>query len=161
MSDQKEPDPLLRAAAWVVSTRPVSWLYLHVFPHIDRPLLRLSRGRLSVSLGMPVVLLETVGARSGQPRTTPLVYALDGEDVILIASKGGSPHHPAWYHNLRKHPTVHCTLRGARRRYRAREAQGAERTAAWRKALQVYPGYARYQDRAGKRRIPVFVLEPA
>ncbi len=161
MAGQREPGPLLRAAAWVVSTRPVSWLYIHVFPHIDRPLLTLTRGRLSLSLGVPVVLLETVGARTGVTRKTPLVYAQDGEDIILIASKGGSPHNPAWYYNLRKQPTVHCTLRGARRRYRAREVQGAERTAAWRKALQVYPGYARYQERAAKRRIPVFVLEPA
>lgn len=140
---------------------PGTWLFLHVFPHLDRPLLRLSRGRLSVSLGQPVLLLETRGARSGRPRATPLVYLQDGENVVLIASNGGRPGHPAWYHNLRAHPEASLTLRGVTRRFRAREATGEERERLWQRAVDFYPGYDTYQARAGSRRIPVLVLAPA
>ncbi len=143
-----------------VASPPGTWLYLHVFPHIDRPLLRLSRGRLSIAVGQPVLLLETVGARSGLRRETPLVYTASGEDVVLVASNGGRPGHPAWYHNLRAHPEAELTLRGRRGRYRAREAEGEERQKLWDRALEVYPGYDTYQRRTGGRRIPVMVLSP-
>ncbi|MFQ5946362.1 MAG: nitroreductase family deazaflavin-dependent oxidoreductase [Anaerolineae bacterium] len=151
---------LMRAVFGLASSRPGTWLFLHVFPHIDRPLLRLSGGRLSLSLGQPILLLTTRGARTGQPRSSPLMYVADGERVALIASNGGRPRHPAWYHNLRANPEATLTLRGETRRYRAREAAGAERQRLWAKAVGQYLGYATYQRRAGERPIPVMVLEP-
>jgi deazaflavin-dependent oxidoreductase (nitroreductase family) len=69
-------------------------------------LLRLSRGRISVTLGQPMGLLTTIGAKSGQPRTTPLFYTVDEDTIILIASNGGQPRHPAWCYNLRANPEV-------------------------------------------------------
>jgi deazaflavin-dependent oxidoreductase (nitroreductase family) len=80
---------------------------------------------------------------------------------VLIASKGGHPRHPAWYHNLRAHPEAVVEIRGRRERRVAREAEGAEREELWERAVAFYPGYASYQSRAGARRIPVMVLARA
>ena len=151
---------LMHAASRIVTSRPVTWLYLHVFPHVDRALLGLSRGWLSVSLGAPVLLLETTGARSGEKRSTPLVYATHRGAIVLIASNGGSPHNPAWYFNIRAHPQVQCTIRGKKRAYTARVLDGHERDDAWQRATEMFPGYATYAARAESREIPLIVLSP-
>lgn len=153
-------NPLMRAVIDLVSSRAGTWLFLRVAPPVDRLLLRLSSGRASLSLGLPILLLTTQGARTGQPRSSPLLYVADGERVALIASNGGRPRHPSWYHNLRANPEVTLTLRGETRRYRAREAGRAERQRLWAKAVAQYPGYATYEQRTGGRPIPVIVLEP-
>jgi deazaflavin-dependent oxidoreductase (nitroreductase family) len=88
----------------------------------------------------------------------PLAYVSRGDDLILIASKGGHPRHPSWYHNLRAHPEAIVEIRGRREKVVAREADGAERADLWERAVAFYPGYAAYQRRAGSRRIPVVVL---
>lgn len=80
------------------SSRAGARLFLNVCNPIDRRLLALTRGRLSLAIGAPVGMLDTTGARSGQPRRTPLLYLVDGDRVVLVASNGGSPRHPAWYH---------------------------------------------------------------
>lgn len=144
----------------LASSRVGTWLFLNVFPHIDRPLLRLSRGHLSLSLGQPVILLETVGARTGVVRATPLMCLLRGDEIALVASNGGSERSPGWYFNLRKNPEATVTLRGQRRRMLAREAIGAERDALWTEAVAFYSGYQTYQERAGARRIPLLLLRP-
>jgi deazaflavin-dependent oxidoreductase (nitroreductase family) len=146
--------------ARVVASRPVTWLYLNVFPSIDRVLLRLSHGRLGVTIGQPMVLLTTIGAKSGLPRTTPLLYIADGDRIILVASNGGQPRDPAWSYNLRANPAATLLLRGQTATYIAREVTDAEREALWRKAVAYYAGYAIYQERAGQRQIPVFLLTP-
>jgi len=147
---------LQRAAA----TRPGAFLYVQVFPHIDRRLLKATRGRFSLSVGQPILLLTTIGARSGQPRETPLFYGTDGDRITIVASKGGAPSHPAWLHNIRKQPRV-SVLAGARTGdYLAAEAEGAERDRLWARSLELYRGYADYQQRAGGRQIPVVVLTP-
>jgi len=149
---------LTRALQRIVATRPMTWVYLNVFPHVDRRLLAWTNGRLSVSVGQPVLLLTTLGAKSGQKRTTPLVYAREGDDVILIASNGGKPRHPAWYHNLKAHPEATLTLAGTTARYAARETHGAERERLWQRAGAQYAGFATYEKRAGDREIPVLLL---
>ena len=142
-------------------SRAGAFLYVRVLPHLDRPLLRATGGRFSTSVGYPVLLLTTTGARSGEPRQTPLVYGTDGDRITLIASKGGATTHPAWLHNLRKNPKV-TVLAGARSgQYLASEAAGAERDRLWDSAVRFYRGYADYQRRAGDRQIPVVVLTPA
>ena len=107
-----------------VASKPGAWLYLNVIPVIDRPLLRLTNGRISFSLGQPVLLLTATGAKSGLERTTPLVYTLVDEKLILIASAGGSPKHPAWYHNLRKNPQCTVTFAGKNRNARGARSGG-------------------------------------
>jgi deazaflavin-dependent oxidoreductase (nitroreductase family) len=149
-----------RVIACIFSTPAGTWFGLHIVPPIDRCLLRWSGGRMKVALGQNTCLLETVGARSGAVRSTPLLYIGDGARLVVIASMGGAPRHPAWYHNLRKNPRVTVTLKGRRDTYVAHEAEGVERARLWSMAVDYYPGYAVYAQRAGVRRIPVVVLSP-
>ena len=162
------PDPRTRRLSWpehqlerFAASRPGGWFFVNVGNRIDPTLLRLSRGHLSTGLGQPVLLLTHRGARSGRERSTPLLYATDGDDLVLIASKAGSRAHPSWYHNLRAHPRVKVLAPGRSGDYVAREAEGTERGRLWEKAVDLYSGYDIYQGRAGARRIPVIVLSPA
>ncbi len=148
-----------RLVARFFLTRPGIWFGYHVLPRLDRPLLSLSRGRLSMSPGQPILLLLTVGAKSGQWRATPLLYLRDGDRVVVIASNGGRAHHPAWYYNLRAHPEARVLLRGREGIYMAHEAQGEERAALWRKEVGYFVGFSLYEQRAA-RHIPVMVLTP-
>jgi deazaflavin-dependent oxidoreductase (nitroreductase family) len=143
-------------------TRIGGWLAVNVANPIDRQLLLRTNGRVSTFFGQPIGLLETIGARSGRPRRTPLLYLDEGERVVLVASKAGDARHPAWYHNLRANPRVSFLRRGGHRRaYDARVASGAEREALWARVNDLYSGYDTYQARTGGRVIPVVVLEPA
>ncbi len=142
-------------------TRLGGWLFVTVFPVIDRRLMPLTRGRLKVAMGQPILLLHTLGGKSGQPRTTPLLYTPHGAAFVIVASKAGAAHHPAWYHNLRAHPdAVSVEVGGRRMPVRARVAEGVEREELWRRANDNYNGYETYQRRAGGRIIPVVLLEP-
>jgi deazaflavin-dependent oxidoreductase (nitroreductase family) len=149
-----------RTGSYVVSTRPGAWFFVNVASRLDRILMPLTRGRIRVSMRMPSLLLTHRGAKSGVERTTPLTYFTQDDDVILIASKGGDPKHPAWYHNLRAHPEVTLSHGGPGDRYVARDAEGEERDRLFRAACGMYPGYARYQARCPHRTIPVLVLSP-
>jgi deazaflavin-dependent oxidoreductase (nitroreductase family) len=137
------------------------WYFVNVAMRVDRVLLPLSRGRVSSAPGQRICLLETVGAKSGERRRTPLVYVTDDDHIVLIASKAGAKRHPGWFHNLRANPRVKVLAPGRSGEYNAREAEGDERERLWREAADYYAGYDTYQDRAGGRRIPVVVLEPA
>ena len=159
---RRKLNPLERRLEGFIRSKPGSWFYIHVANPVDRVLLTRSRGRVHVSVGQQVGLLETIGARSGEPRTTPLLYLRDGDHVVLIASKGGAPHHPAWLHNLRAEPRVRFTAPGGLTgEYVAREAEGEERERLWAEAVDYYAGYSTYRERAGSRVIPVVVLERA
>jgi F420H(2)-dependent quinone reductase len=107
----------------------------------------------------PMLLLDHIGARSGVERTIPLVYVEDGDVLVLVASKGGYPKNPAWFHNLRAHPDTTVQVGSERRAVRARVASSSERTRLWPKAVAVYSGYAGYQERTD-REIPLVILEP-
>lgn len=124
-------------------------------------LLKLTGGRVGRSLvGMPVVVLETLGRKSGEWRTTPLTApVVDGETVVLVASYGGDSRHPAWYHNLSANPDVVITMNGSRREMRARTATAEEKAALWPRIVKAYKGYAGYQKRTD-RDIPVVLLTP-
>jgi deazaflavin-dependent oxidoreductase (nitroreductase family) len=144
----------------IAASRPGAWLYIHVFCRIDPLLLRMSGGRISISLGWPILLLTHTGARTSAIRRTALLYATDGERIVLVASKGGAARNPAWYHNLTANPR--CTVLAGRSRsgeYEARVVEGAERARLWALATDLYAGYRAYQGRTD-RRIPVLALEP-
>ena len=148
--------PLERLA----KTRAGGWYFLNVAMPIDRRLLPLTNGRISCTPGQQVGLLRTVGAKSGAPRETPLLYVTDGDRIVLIASKAGAAKHPAWLHNLRKNPNVSFLApRGRTGEYVAHEAAGPERDRLWDDAVDYYAGYDTYQGRTGGREIPVVVLE--
>lgn len=106
-----------------------------------------------------MLLLDHVGAKSGKHRTTPLVFARDGDSVILIASKGGYPKNPAWFHNLKAHPDTTIQIGSKRMNVHAHVAKPEERERLWRLAVDVYGGYEDYRRRT-EREIPLIVLEP-
>jgi deazaflavin-dependent oxidoreductase (nitroreductase family) len=108
--------------------------------------------------GVPTLILTTTGRRSGQPRPTPLIFGRDGDDYLVVASKGGAPAHPAWYRNLVDRPEVEVQVKGERFRARARTAEGEERARLWKLMTGIWPAYDQYQQRTD-RRIPVVVLE--
>lgn len=160
---QHRPNTAQRAVHVITRTRAGSWVFARTLHHFDRPVLRLSRGRYSLTslfTGLPVVIVTTIGAKSGQPRSLPLVALPDGENVILIASNFGQKHHPAWYYNLQAHPEVQLTYEGKTVTYAARETSGEERERCWQRAVDLYSGYAAYKQRAEQRQIGVFMLTP-
>jgi deazaflavin-dependent oxidoreductase (nitroreductase family) len=107
----------------------------------------------------PTLLLDHVGARSGTKRTTPLTYLDDGDDFVIVASKGGYAHNPAWFHNLSAHPDTTIQVGHRRLAVHARVANPEERARLWPKVVELYSGYDTYQRRTD-REIPLVVLEP-
>jgi deazaflavin-dependent oxidoreductase (nitroreductase family) len=107
----------------------------------------------------PMLLLDHVGAKSATKRTSPLVYVRDGEDLVLVASKGGHPKSPAWFFNLKANPDTDVQVGSSRKPVRARVANPTERKRLWPKAVKVWGGYADYQ-RHTDREIPLVILEP-
>ena len=118
-------------------------------------------GRVGATLGgRPMLLLRTVGRRTREPRTAALLYVREGKSYVVIASKGGAPQHPGWFHNLVAEPNVEVQVGRERVAVRARVAEGEERARLWARADDVNQGqYAIYQSRT-RRPIPVVVLEP-
>lgn len=110
--------------------------------------------------GVPVVVVTSVGAKSGKLRKNPLMRVEHDGAYALVASQGGAPSHPRWYHNLVAHPTVEIQDGPDRRAYSVRLVDGAERADWWGRAVEVWPAYADYQAKT-EREIPVFVAEPA
>ena len=109
--------------------------------------------------GKPVVLLTTVGAKTGKLRKTPLMRVEHDGEYAVVASLGGAPKNPVWYHNVVKNPRVELQDGTATGDYQAREVFGEEKATWWRRAVEVWPDYADYQ-RKTDREIPVFVLTP-
>ncbi|GAB10069.1 hypothetical protein GOARA_051_00130 [Gordonia araii NBRC 100433] len=107
----------------------------------------------------PVCLLTTTGRKSGQPRTAPLIYLLDGDRFVVVASQGGLPHHPAWYLNLREHPEVTIEIGSERHDLVARTASADEKTALWPRLIDLYADFDTY-DAWTEREIPVVICEP-
>ena len=142
--------------------QPVSAFLARVLHHADNLALRLSHGRWTFAglVGLPIIQLTTIGAKSGQPRTVPLVSLADGERIALIGSNFGSPNHPGWVYNLRVNPECQVRYNGISKTYCAHFAEGPEREAYWQMALSYYAGYEKYKSRAGGREIAVIVLEP-
>src|SRR3954470_242147 len=158
---QSEKSRFDRVLQTFAQTRVGGWLFINVLPAIDRPLLRLSRGRLSTGMGQTYVLLHARGAKSGVERSVPLLGTKSGDAILLVASKAGAAEHPAWFHNVRADPDVTVTVDGEQRSMRARVAESEERERLWAVVCDHYSGYAAYQARAGGRVIPVVVLEAA
>jgi deazaflavin-dependent oxidoreductase (nitroreductase family) len=157
----KPPTRPQRVLHRVGMSRVGRWFGIHVSSRIDPPLMRLSRGRLATTWFFPLVMLTVPGRRSGEPRTVPLVYFTQGEEVILTASSFGRDRHPAWYLNVKAHPEVELTQRGRRYRFVAREPTGEERDRLFELSKRLYDGYRLYEQRAAERTIPVLALRPA
>jgi len=120
-------------------------------------------GRLGHTIpGVPgkMLLLDHVGAKSGVKRTSPLLYVKDGEDLVVVASKGGFPKHPAWFHNLKANPDTTVQVGSQVLPVHARVATPEERERLWKMAVEAYHGYEDYAVRSKGREIPLVVLEP-
>jgi deazaflavin-dependent oxidoreductase (nitroreductase family) len=138
------------------------WYLKKIAPRIDPPLLRLTGGRVSSVFPVPVMLLTTTGAKTGQPRSLPLLYVTDGDRLILMASNYGKKSHPAWYRNLTANPEVEVLAGKRSGTYVASEITDPDsRERAWELALNQYAGYADYEVRARDRTIPLIRLERA
>jgi deazaflavin-dependent oxidoreductase (nitroreductase family) len=138
------------------------WPLTRRFMGLHTLVYRATRGHVGhTAPGFPtILLLDHVGAKSGRRRTSPLLYFEDGENVVIVASKGGFPKHPAWYHNLMANPDTVAQIGSEHRAVHARVATPPERERLWPVALKAYSGYADYQARSKGREIPLVVLEP-
>ena len=122
---------------------------------------RASGGRIGGKFpgGAPVMLLTTIGRKSGARHTLPLLYLREGERIVTVASKGGMDHHPLWYRNLVANPEVDVQIGSQVQAGRERTANEAEKAALWPKLVAMYPSYADYQART-PRNIPVVIIDP-
>ena len=148
----------------VALSKPGRWFGINVAARIDPFLMRVTKGRVSTFASAPVVLLTATGRKSGRPRTVPVLYYTEGEDVIVIASSFGRAKHPGWYHNIRANPDVTLTARGRSGPYVAHEVGDPdERLRLYRRAESLYRGWRDYEAMAGAagREIAVFWLAPA
>ena len=130
---------------------------------VHTALYKATGGRLGHTIpGVPgkMLLLDHTGARSGTERTSPLLYFRDGENLVIVASKGGYPKHPAWYHNLKANPDTTVQVGSHHMAVHARTANPEERERLWPLAVKSYHGYADYAVRSKGREIPLVILEP-
>ncbi|MBK6648058.1 MAG: nitroreductase family deazaflavin-dependent oxidoreductase [Anaerolineales bacterium] len=158
----KKPNALQKLIHRFLMLRPVTAILARILHHADRALFKISGGRHSAAeiVGLPIIQLTTIGAKSGQPRAIPLVGLFDGERIALIGSNFGQKRNPGWYYNLVANPNCEVVKGGRARRFTAREVFGDERETYWQMALSYYDGYKKYKERASHRHIPVMLLEP-
>ena len=160
----KPANGLQRIMQKVASSRPGAWLFQRTMYALDKPLFRLSRGRLTLPgllAGLPVIMLTTTGAKSGQSRTMPLLGIPLGGDIAVIGSNYGQTATPGWVYNLEADSSAVVGYRDRSLAVTARPADDEECDSAFTEAAKVYPGYGAYRARAEHRTIRVFVLEAA
>jgi deazaflavin-dependent oxidoreductase (nitroreductase family) len=129
---------------------------------LHKALLKVTGGRIGANAGgMPALELVTIGRKSGEKRSVMLTSPVqEGDTIVIVASRGGDPQHPAWFHNLSANPDVEVAYKnGPRRPMRARVATPEERTRLWPQAVAKYKGYAKYQEKT-TREIPLVLLDP-
>ena len=154
------PVPVLASLARRLGGLRAFALVGRAYVPLDRWLGRLSRGRL-LALGLPSLILTTTGRRSGEPRTTPLLFARDADAFVVIGSNWGQPGHPGWSANLLANPEASVQVGGEHIAVRGRLVEGAERDRLRELLLQVWPAYAAYERRAQGRNLRLFRLERA
>jgi deazaflavin-dependent oxidoreductase (nitroreductase family) len=157
------PNLAQRGVRWLTATRSGAWLLSLTLRHIDRAVLRLTAGRssfTSLAAGLPVIVLTSLGARSGRRRSTTMLGIPVGEGLAVAGGDFGQPTIPQWTHNLHVHPEAEVGYHGRSVHVRARPATPIEAKAAIAAAIDVYPPFAIYVERCRNRPLPVFLLEP-
>jgi deazaflavin-dependent oxidoreductase (nitroreductase family) len=157
----EQANALQRINRRFAASGPGSWLFARVLHRIDGPVHRATGGRHtlgSLLSGLPIVMLTTIGARTGKRRTVPVLGLPTPDGLAVIASNFGQEKHPAWYYNLHANPTGEVTVGEVTHPFRATVAKGEERARIWEQGLRVYPGWSQYEQRASHREIDVFVL---
>lgn len=156
-----EPNAAQRAVWHVSSSRLGAWLFARSAHHMDRFLLRRSKGQVALAglvAGIPVITVATTGARTGMTRSTPLLGVPCGDDIAVIGTRFGQRGTPGWYHNMRAHPAVTVSYRGRTVKAGAHEAHGEEWRAIWERARMIYAGYEAYARRIKDREIHIMIL---
>ncbi len=156
-----QPNTAQRTVWHVSSSRPGAWLFAKSAHHLDRFLLRRSRGQVALAslvAGIPVITVVTTGARTGRSRTTPLLGVPFGDDLAVVGTRFGQKGTPGWYYNIRADPAVEVGYRSKTVAAVAREAQGQEWQAIWAQARSIYAGYEAYARRIQGRKIPIVIL---
>jgi deazaflavin-dependent oxidoreductase (nitroreductase family) len=163
MESYRRSRPFHRLVRRTAATRLMARIYGVIQQPLDRLVYRLTKGATTASswlAGVEIAMLTTTGAKSGQPRTLPVLGLADGEGMIVIASNFGRPRNPAWYYNLRATPRARIVFAGVEREVEARELNGSERERAYHRGEEVYPGFTHYRRWAANREIPVLRLGP-
>lgn len=157
-----KPNAFQKLIHRIVMWRPVTLFFASRLHRLDGLVLKLTGGRFTASqfAGWTIIQLTTIGARSKQPRTMPLIGVMDGEKIALVASSFGREHNPGWYYNLKAHPECDVLVNGKIGKYIAHETTGEEYKYYWQLAVSNYMGYEKYKKFAAHRHIPVMVLEP-
>lgn len=151
-----------KARPWTPTEERIGTIFIGLMSKANIWAYRLTNGWLGGTFpgGAPVLLLTTTGRKSGEKRVAPLLYLQDGNDVVIVASKGGMSHHPFWYKNLEADPAVEVEIGNQKRPYRARRASAEEKARLWPRLIKMYGSYDSYQART-TRDIPVVILSPA
>jgi len=157
-----KPNTLQKFLHKIAMLRPVTAFAAPRIHRLDRTLLERTNGKFSILglLGWPIIEITTIGAKTNQPRSLPLVGIFDKEKIALIASSFGREHNPGWYYNLKAHPECDVLFNGKTGKYISRELEGDEYASYWKIAVSYYAGYEKYKERAAHRHIPVMLLEP-
>ncbi len=153
--------PLTRLMRRLGRTKGFAAVYRRVGPVIDPRIAHIADGRFMAKVyGFPVCVLHTTGAKSGEPRISPLLYVRDGDDVMLIGTNFGQLKHPGWTANLRAHPEAAVEIGSERLEVRAEQVDDATWQATFPSFVAVYPGYANYMERRGELPPRMFRLSP-
>jgi deazaflavin-dependent oxidoreductase (nitroreductase family) len=124
-------------------------------------LYRVSGGKVAGRMGKaPIMILTTTGSKSGKTRTNPVLYMMDGENLVTVASAGGADKNPSWFTNLMRNPDAVVTIKREKRKVKGRKASPEERERLWPQLTEMFPGYAGYEKKT-KRKIPVVIFSPA
>jgi len=162
----RKHNPFQTIVLRIAATSPAAWLLARTLPQVDNFCMRLSGERVNITsllTGIPLAHVTTTGAKSGLPRSVPLLCIRDEGNpgtFALIATNFGQEHYPAWYFNLKVHPHATCSIGRDTRQYLAHEATGEEYARFWRFAAGVYFGYALYKQRIHGRDVPIMVMTP-
>jgi len=157
----RKPAAAQVAVQHIAATRAGAWFFARTLDHIDRGLLQLSRGQVTLPgalAGLPVLTVTTTGARTGQRRSAPLIGVPAGDDIAVIGTSFGQSRTPGWYHNMRADPEVGVMYRDKTVKATAREAGEEERQAIWDRARAIYAGYDAYASRIKNRQIHIMIL---
>jgi deazaflavin-dependent oxidoreductase (nitroreductase family) len=156
--------PLRKLVRRIAATAPGSWLLARTLHHADRVVYRVTRGRTTLAAalsGLPVLMLTTIGAKSGRRIASPILAIPEGGGMVIVGSNFGRPHHPGWIHNLRADPHARIELGGTTQDVLAEEVTGEERDRLLALATEIYPGFPAYVRRAAPRHIRVMRLIPS
>jgi deazaflavin-dependent oxidoreductase (nitroreductase family) len=160
--EMRAPNGLQKRLHRFFMQQSVTALFAPWIHRVDNTLLNWTNGKLSATqiLGWPIIQLTTIGAKTNQPRTMPLLGIFDQGKIALIASSLGRERNPAWFSNLQANPKCEVLFQGKKGTYLAREVEREEYVQFWQLGVSYYEGYDKYKQRAGHRHIPIMLLEP-